>query len=557
MGKLAHMAVSYYDGLPQELLTPQTQVYRGMALIREAGALLSRGDFKAGNPKLDEAYAIFDQLRAGGDKSEQVAVGLALSKFTRFSSWGVSGAPGSKSEDLQEAADLLRPWAKAPRASAQTRMLYADTLNYLSHTQELDQRIATCEEARAILRDVGARDLSDLRAASIYADTSDSQARHSLLLGQVAEAEKLEIEVYAIAEKVLAERPGDLRSMANRALAADFLGRLAIRRHDYVAATDYAARSAVAGENYVRFNPSDLNSWVYWVRGKDQIASVLMEQGRIAAALEGLRATVALDQDARRPASLAPLLWGNWGTLIVNEARAGDFAAADKSLQSGVAAVKATADLEAAGSPRRLLFDLVLNSLQARVSLAKGNDQAAFDLAMQAANQLRQFDLSKAESGGSIRDVENFRNNVLRNALTTVSLAAIRTGRYGEAEAATRERQELPPNPYSELDPQDEKSRAQVTLAHAIVLQGRADEARQITETEIARYRDELKGGASGLSFTKDFAYALYVDALARPAGDARRAGNLAEARKQLESLSGEANQLLDIRELRGWIAAA
>ncbi|MGB7906062.1 MAG: hypothetical protein WCF43_15305, partial [Steroidobacteraceae bacterium] len=557
MGKLAHMAVSYYDGLPQELLTPQTQVYRGMALIREAGALLARGDFTTGNPKLDEAWAIFDKLRAGGDKSEQVAVGLALSKFTRFSSWGVSGAPGSKPEDLQEAVDLLRPWAKAPRASAQTRMLYADTLNYLSHTQSLDKRIATCEEARAILLDVGGRDLSDLRAASIYADTSDSQARHSLLLGQVVEAEKLELEVYGIAEKVLAQRPGDLRSMANRALAADFLGRLAIRRHDYVAATDYAARSAVAGENYVRFNPSDLNSWVYWVRGKDQVAAVLLEQGRIGAALDGSRATVALDRDARRPASLAPLVWNNWVGLTGLEARAGDFTAAEKSLKASEAAIKATAALEAAGSQRRILFDLVITSVQSRLDLVKGSNQAAFDLAMQTASQLRKIDLSTLESGGSIRDATTFRNNVLRNTLITASLAAIRTGRYGEAEAAARERFELPPNPYSELDPQDEKSRAQVTLAHAIALQGRVDEARQITETEIARYRDELKGGASGLSFTRDFAYALYVDALARPVGDPRRAAELVEAMKQLDSLSVEANQLLDIREVRGWIASA
>ena len=34
MGKLARMVVSYYDGLPPELLTRQTQVYRGMALVR-------------------------------------------------------------------------------------------------------------------------------------------------------------------------------------------------------------------------------------------------------------------------------------------------------------------------------------------------------------------------------------------------------------------------------------------------------------------------------------------------------------------------------------------
>ena len=117
MGKLAHMAVSYYDDLPEELLTPQTQVYRGMALIREAGALFARGDFKTANPKLDEAWAIFDKLRAQGVVTEDVVAGLALAKFTRFSSWGVSGAPGSKVSDLQETADLLRPWIKKPGTS--------------------------------------------------------------------------------------------------------------------------------------------------------------------------------------------------------------------------------------------------------------------------------------------------------------------------------------------------------------------------------------------------------------------------------------------------------
>ena len=104
----------------------------------------------------------------------------------------MSGAPGSKVSDLQETADLLRPWIKKPGTSAQTRMLYSDVLNYLSHTLPEGQDVAACEEARAILLDAGARNLADLRAASIYADTTDSQARHLLQMGKVAEAERLE-----------------------------------------------------------------------------------------------------------------------------------------------------------------------------------------------------------------------------------------------------------------------------------------------------------------------------------------------------------------------------
>jgi hypothetical protein len=557
MGKLAHMAVSYYDELPEELLTPQTQVYRGMALIREAGALLARGDYKTANPKLDEAWAIFDKLRAGGDASEAVATGLALARFTRFSSWGVSGAPGSKAADLQEAADLLRPWIKKAGTSAQTRMLYADVLNYLSHTLPPGEDVAACEEARAILLDAGARNLTDLRAASIYADTTDSQARHLLQMGKVAETERLETEVYEYAEKVLAKRPGDLRSMANRALAADLLGRLAIRRHDFGVATDFAAKSAEAGESYVRFNPSDLNSWVYWARGMDQQAGVLLEQGRVEDAIDGYRRLVALAQDPRKPASMAPLLWNHWGQLMIIEGRAGRFDAARKSQLAAAAAARETGSVERQGSSRRALFDMYGDALQARLDLDQGNDQAAFDQATQLAGRMRALDFSQEQTGGNIRDASAVRANFLRNTLATLTLAALRTGRYGEAEAAARERAALPPNPFSELDPQDEKSRAQVTLAHALVLQGRADEARAITEVELSRYQEELKGGAGGLAFVKDHAYALYVDALTRAPGDPRRAGNLAAALRQLDDMGAEVNRLVDIRELRERIGAA
>ena len=104
--------------------------------------------------------------------------------------------------------------------------------------------------------------------------------------------------------------------------------------------------------------------------------------------------TVALDQDSRKPASLAPLLWNNWVGLTAIEARAGDFAAAEKSLKASEAAIKATETLEQEGSQRRVLFDLVIASVQSRFDLVKGSNQAAFDLAMQTASQLRNIDLS-------------------------------------------------------------------------------------------------------------------------------------------------------------------
>ena len=50
MGKLAQKALDYYDGLPPELLTPQTRIYRGMALIRVGGAALAARRYRHRHP---------------------------------------------------------------------------------------------------------------------------------------------------------------------------------------------------------------------------------------------------------------------------------------------------------------------------------------------------------------------------------------------------------------------------------------------------------------------------------------------------------------------------
>jgi hypothetical protein len=551
MGKLAHMAVSYYDGLPQELLTPQTQIYRGMALIREGSALLARGDHEKGLPHLNEAREVFTQLRQVGHDTEAVKLGLALSQFTRFSAWGVNGAPGSSTADLQQAADLLRPLARSPGGSRNIKLVYADVLNYLSHRQPKSVGVASCEESRSLLATMGARDLTDLRAASIYADTSDSEARHLVALGRIEDAERLTREVYDIAEKVLAQRPGDLRSMANRVLAADVLSRLAGRRHDYQVAQEYAARAERAGEDFVRFNPSDLGAWQYWINGKDLGADVLLEQGRVVEAEAAWRRTVGLEQDPRKPSNLATVLWQVWPKLAVLQARSGAPVEAAATLGEAAKAAAELAGLEEEGSPRRKLLGLTADAWRARISLWNGRSATARDAAHALAVTIRAVP-TQADDPNLVA----IRANYLRGVLATEALAALRVGDFRAAEAAARERRELPPNPFSELDPQDEVSRSQVIMAHAIAKQGRADEALELVRDEVVRYREKREAGATGLTFTIDFAHALYVTAMAEPIG-ARRAALLTEAAGLLHGLPAETRQFADIQQLLAWIEAA
>jgi len=554
MGKLAQKAVDYYNSLPAELLTQQTQAYRGMALVRLAGAAYARDDVENAVKHIGEARAAFERLRDGGDDSESVALGLALALFTPHSAWGPGGGPGAKPGDLRRAADLLRTHAQSAQGSRQAKIIYADILNFLSHEVSKAEAVELCEEARQVLSGVGALDLTDLTATSVYADTADSQARHALALGRVEDAARLEQQVYDLAEKVLAQRPGDLRSMRNRALAADLLGVLAARRHDHAAFADFARKAERAGEDYVRFNPSDMSAWTYWIRGKGMVADVLFEEGRILDALAVLQGAVALEDDTRRPASLLPQLNFAWARVAGFEARLGQRAASEASLRAAARAHEESLAMTAQ-VVRREVLAFAPDNWRARRDWFLGDSQAAFDRALAILERARGIDVADGTP-----TTQAVHNNVLRFTLTTASMSALQVGRLQQAEALARERRELPPDPFSDADPRDEAARATVVLAHAVAMQGRSAEAFALVQPEIERYLAEQKSGARGTTFERDLAYAYYVAALGQPAdsaGRARRATNLTASAAALARLSNEALQLSDVREIAARVEAA
>jgi hypothetical protein len=556
MGKLAHQAVAYYDGLPAELMTPQTQIYRGMALIREGGALLGGDDIEAGSRSIAQAREMFEKLHAGGDTSEPVTYGLALSLFAPFSAWGPNGGPGSKPNDLQTAADLLRPLVYGPDGSRQVKITYADILNNLSHSkQSKEDAVAACEEARKILAGLGALDLTDLTATSVYADTADSQARHLIALGRFDDAERLEREVYDLAENALAKRPGDLRSMKNRWYAADVLGRVANVRHDLAAAYRYATRSDKAGEDAVRFNPSDLSTWGLWISGRGLVADILIQQGQVNRAIGVLRSTVALAGDPRLPSSLAPNLIGTWSTLAWWEAQTDQRAAAERSFDARVKADAEFSKLMPQGDSRRALSRARVPLGRARILLIEGEQAAAHDLASASVRQLEQLSFDAGDATAQSRD------DTLQNALGLVSETALRLGHYADAEAAARRRMAMPPiSGSSGDDPLKEMFQRRVLLAHAIAKQDRGAEAQTVLAPALEHYGREKKAGAIGTDFRLDYARALYVKALAQgsdPAARATRQQALAEATELLSGASAEVQKLVMTRELSGWIAAA
>ncbi|MDE2085312.1 MAG: ATP-binding protein [Xanthomonadaceae bacterium] len=554
LGKLAHMTVGYYDSLPPEQVTLQTQINRAMALVREGTALNAAGKVDAGSRNLGEAQSVFEKLRAAGDHSEAVIYGLSLALYEQGASV-IRGGRGTAAQ-LQQAADLLRPLVYGSDPSRRVRQLYGDDLNFLSHTQPNAKAVDTCGEARKVLAGIGALDLSDLNATSSYADTADSEARFLMALGRIDEAQKLEQQVYGLAEKVLALRPSDLHSLLNRVLAADVLSHVAERRHDDAAAANYAEREVLAAEDWVRFDTSNLEAWWYWTIGLRQIADLQVERGEVANAIATMHSLFALEQDKRLPSSLGPRIWYQWLGLANLQAEAGDAAAAAQSMKSFARDTGEYTSQLSADDPRRALLAMADEPVsRAGLQLLEGTPKVALASAMAAIAHVEPINVP-ADNTTSV----NIRTNMLRSNLGVAARAAIQLGDYAQAEALARRWAKIPPAPFDTGDPRELKSTIGTVLADAVAMQGREDEANKILQPALAYYREQQQAGAHDTQFRHDFAYALYVSAIIAPtdaAGRAQRRAALSEAAGQIAGASAQVQKLADMRYLSGLIAAA
>jgi tetratricopeptide (TPR) repeat protein len=555
MGKLAHEAISYYDSLPAELLTPRTEMYRARAIVREGAVQGARGDIDSADKSYDTAQQVFERLHAADPKSEEATVGLALTIFNRFSTAFTYGSAVGE-VDLNRARELLRPLVYGPNASHNVVLLYADMLNYLSHTLPYAQGVETCEEARKLLASAGALDMSDLRAASIYADTSDSEARHALLLGRLGDAERLEREVYDTAEKVLEQRPGDLRSMANRALASELLSRLALRRFDYTAAMSNADRAAQAGEDYVRFNPSDINAWIYLIRGRALQAELLLQQGKVSRAVEQLRGSTALAHDPRLPTKVDPQMFQSFMfqslyELADLEARLGQREAARAATRTASAALDTS--LLTTSDVRKPYVTTLRDRSQALQQLHRAEYREAYAQTMSVLRDMDQRPVTD-ETPAFIRMLHKL---VTGDALLLGADAALHLQQATDAEKLARRRAGmLVERPQSQDDPLIDTARSRIILAHALVLQKRFDAARKELAPALKYYEACERAGARHLTYSRDYARALVVKALASSA-HAERDADLAKAAALLERLPAEARSLVDVREVSSSIADA
>jgi hypothetical protein len=543
--------VGYYDGLPKSLRTTDTERNRAMALARLALVTSRQGDFQTALPMAREVVATLEKFRRQGDQSDGTIYALGLALEAQRHSYHSQSDFSSAVSSLKSGAEILRPFANSAEGSRRIKLQYANILNYLSHAQPKEQGVAMCEEALHILAGLGALDLSDLSAASAWADVADSEARQALELGRLDDAERLEKQVQTVAEGVLARRPGDLRAKLDLFYAADMLSQIEEKRFHDADSLRLAIQSRQAAEEYLRFNPSDTIGWQSAVSADYGVVLMLSKLGRIAEAVQSARAA-ALVGDNHNAGGLNTPPAALWVQIAFYEAQRGNRGAADGALQGARRSIDTYTSVNR--MPKMVSDSLteIIRAAELQVRRAFGEDAIVYANASQALSRLDALRVQVAS-----RQLTNFLLSAQRLTLEEATRAALNLENYGDAETNGRILLALQP---SQFDDPDAVDRVQVRLAQALVGQGRKAEALKILEPALAKYQDLQTQGASYVQFRQHFARALYVQSLAEPTdsgGLVRRREELDRAAALLLGLTDEAKQLHDSKELVAWIGAA
>jgi hypothetical protein len=401
---------------------------------------------------------------------------------------------------------------------------------------------------------MGAVDLTDLTAASIYGDVTDSQSRMVMQLGQLDEAERLSKIVAEMAEKVLDQRPGDLRAMRNRYYSANELGQLAEDRHDLAKAEASYLKSAEAARNSSLFNPADSVVWQNLIQSGLDLGATYFAQGKVSQALRTLRETAALEHDPRNKTGADAGIYAARRMEVAVAAQAGDpveARAALGELRQVAARVEKDRNLD---QELTQITEVDAGASELELLAAAGDYQTLHARAVELGDQL-----------GKIKELnpgnQGFRAGATRLNRRWLAEAALRLGHFEEAVTATRESVENPQfDRMSVLNKAEAMAHAKLRQGQALLGAGRRVEALGPLGEAEAHFRDQLAKGAGETTFRQYFSRTLYYLARAQSddeAGRARRRALLDEASTVLSGLSFEAQQLVASKELMRWVATA
>lgn len=527
VAELAKSALSYYRELPAELVTPETERNRALALVRYGAVLGGQAKNDQADASLSEAAKVLDRLRASGDSAEATLLGLARARSAQ--GW-VAASRTNFSETIrlqQEALDILKPVLAQPNPPKAVREIEANALVGLAFGQirkGVDGGIPSLRQAQKVYRGLNALDLSDLAASSGYAGIGWLLAEAYYKDGRDLEAKTDLDEAFALADRILEVRPGHRPALRAKGLAASWLGGMESRNLRVGAALSRFLETTRILEYQWRLDKTSSSALNNFNISKAGVAFALFRLGRIEESLKYRRESAAVPADARIDAFLASNLaiWNGW--LAEAVANDGDMAAA----RSAMVAARKFEEVANKGSGTNAFNPESVSSSEAVTLLLGDNARAAMTNTQESLARLEAW-----SPEGKLNQDLRMRSQI--RVLQIRSLAANALGDFDAAEAASRRAFDLHQTAVRRGLIDDAAAHEnRTTLAKALARLGRTKEAGEILRPALKFYREIQSRGTDDLTIRIQSSHALLVSALVEPAA---RAAKLNEAAAIMETL--------------------
>jgi tetratricopeptide (TPR) repeat protein len=551
VSELSKRALHYYDALPPELRTPETDRNRALALVRYGSVLRTQAKLDESEKALTEAVGVLDKQYKGGDHSEMTSIGLGmgLMGLARVNDSANRGAEARAY--AAQAQGALKPLMAAATPSVAVRRAYGNAMNYVGFTQlrneQQDLAVPSFEEARSAFRSVDGLSLADLPSASAYTESSAWQVEALLGAGRKDDARRVGEEAAALAGQVLERRPGDMLAIRARALVNSDLGSADLDDLHVAKALELNQRSIDDWDSIVRLDPSNSIAWSNLQANELQAADQVYRLGRVNENTERLRAALAIQKRTNMSGMLARNLFWAASWLNVVYADMGN----RKGAEAAYVEARRMFDIGIAGMPAAsydvAIAHAYMDTSGLAVPAAAGDYATVRTRALDAIQRLEALKPANPQQ-------EIVRNKVLLLLYSPLADANYQLHDYAAADEQMKRavaiRKLIPKHT---LQDQRDASDELIYSAMTAVQLGRYDEAQAIIEPVLKFHRElYARPGNDDLTQHIELALALYVSSLAAPH---RKPAQLAEAVAIMDSLPPAMRQLISMKVWRDRIA--
>ncbi len=478
VGGLARRAVDYYRALPVELRNDDTERNRALAQVRYAAVLRRQSQLEEAEKSLNEAIATLERLNRQAGASELTSIGLAQGLATRGLLHGLRGDFKPALADTSRAVDVIKPVAEPTAASAAARRAYGLVLDNHGFIQMrnglFDDAVKSLERSRAVYRSIDDFASKDSASAAGYLEPSSWLVEAFYHMAKDDEALRTGTESVAVADQVLAQRPGHLLALRAKALMYSNMSQAAGDSMQWQRGLKMTRESVQAWSTMLQIDPNNSISKIDRVIDTWQQSIALLYLGRPRAALQ-IRAGLVQDFSVEPFLDRSALIDRSEGMRDVAELyeEFGDREAADRQIAQNYPLVKRVRALWPEGSFWQRMLRLNDQRVTLRLQMLRGDYQRvmydASDLAARLqsiapdngydrdyqADWLRQLYMLAAESALALNDfphTEQYSRSAIEALLRTDphtiwdlrpvyqaralhALALARLGRQAEAQA--------------------------------------------------------------------------------------------------------------------------